>query len=169
MMELNVEYQGEAWHLFGKMEFMNPTGSVKDRIARYIIEAAEARGELKPDSIIVEATSGNTGIGLAMVAAVKGYKLIIVMPEHMSLERRKIMSNLGAELCLTPTPDSFAGSRARAEHMAGRDPHVFLPRQFQNPDNTAVPLRDHRARRLSNSSATGRLTPSWPGSAPAAR
>jgi cysteine synthase A len=136
MMEMNIDYQGETWHFFGKMEFMNPTGSVKDRIAKYIVEQAEKRGELKPDSIIIEATSGNTGIGLSMVAAVKGYKLIIVMPEHMSLERQKIMSNLGAELCLTPTPESFAGSRARAEHMASKDPRVFLPKQFQNPDNT---------------------------------
>jgi cysteine synthase A len=135
MMEMNLEHEGETWHFFAKLEFMNPTGSVKDRIARYIIEQAEQRGELKPDSIIVEATSGNTGIGLAMVAAVKGYKLVVVMPEHMSLERQKIMCNLGAELCLTPTPDSFAGSRARAEHMAGRNPRIFLPRQFQNPDN----------------------------------
>ena len=133
---MHVDYQGEMWRFFGKMEFMNPTGSVKDRIAKYIIEAAEQRGQLKPDSIVVEATSGNTGIGLAMVAAVKGYKLVIVMPEHMSLERQKIMSNLGAELCLTPTSESFAGSRTRAEHMAAKDPLVFLPRQFQNPDNT---------------------------------
>lgn len=136
MMEMSIEYQGETWHFFGKMEFMNPTGSVKDRIAKYIVEQAEKRGELKPDSIIIEATSGNTGIGLSMVAAVKGYKLIVVMPEHMSRERQKIMSNLGAELCLTPTAESFAGSRARAEHMASKDPRVFLPRQFQNPDNT---------------------------------
>ena len=137
LIEMNVDYQGETWHLFGKMEFMNPTGSVKDRIAKYIIEAAENRGELKPDSIVVEATSGNTGIGLAMVAAVKGYKLTIVMPEHMSLERQKIMTSMGAELCLTPTAESFAGARARAEAMAAKDSHVFLPRQFQNEDNTA--------------------------------
>ncbi|MEO0107956.1 MAG: cysteine synthase family protein, partial [candidate division WOR-3 bacterium] len=114
---------------------MNPTGSIKDRIARYIIEHAEARGELRPGSVIVEATSGNTGIALAMVAAVKGYRLIVVMPEHMSRERRRIMSFLGAELCLTPTIESFAGARLRAEAMAGGDPKVFLPRQFQNPDN----------------------------------
>ncbi len=136
MIEMNVEYENEIWHFFAKLEFMNPTGSVKDRIAKYIIEKAEERRELKLDSIIVEATSGNTGIGLSMVAAVKGYKLIIVMPEHMSLERRKIMSNLGAEICLTPVEESFAGSRTRTERMAARDPKVFLPRQFQNPDNT---------------------------------
>jgi cysteine synthase A len=131
MMELSVEHEGRPWRFYAKLEFMNPTGSVKDRIARYIVERAEERGELKPGSVIVEATSGNTGIGLSMVCAVKGYRLIICMPEHMSLERQKIMSGLGAELCLTPTPESFAGSRARAEAMAARDPNVFLPRQFQ--------------------------------------
>jgi cysteine synthase len=134
--EMKVDYENDTWFFFAKLEFMNPTGSVKDRIAKYIVEQAEQRGELKPDSIIVEATSGNTGIGLSMIAAVKGYKLIIVMPEHMSLERRKIMSNLGAEICLTPTAESFAGARTRTEKMASRDPRVFLPRQFQNPDNT---------------------------------
>ena len=135
MMDLAVEHGGRTWHFYAKLEFMNPTGSVKDRIARYIIEKAEERGELRPDSTIVEATSGNTGIGLAMVAAVKGYKLIIVMPEHMSLERQKIMTSLGAELCLTPTAESFAGARTRAEAMAAKDTRVFLPRQFQNEDN----------------------------------
>lgn len=136
MIELDLEHENETWHFFAKLEFMNPTGSVKDRIAKYIVEKAEKRGELKLDSIIVEATSGNTGIGLSMVAAVKGYRLIIVMPEHMSLERRKIMSNLGAEICLTPVEESFAGSRARTEKIASRDLRVFLPRQFQNPDNS---------------------------------
>jgi cysteine synthase len=136
-MELKIEHEDRTWKFFAKLEFMNPTGSVKDRISHYIIERAEERGELKPDSIIVEATSGNTGIGLAMVCAVKGYKLIIVMPEHMSAERRKIMTGLGAELCLTPSVDSFAGARARAEAMAARDTRVFLTRQFQNEDNIA--------------------------------
>lgn len=137
MMRLSAEHDGGTWHFFAKLEFMNPTGSVKDRIARYIIERAEERGELRAGSVVVEATSGNTGIGLAMVCAVKGYKLIIVMPEHMSLERRKIMTSMGAELCLTPSAESFAGARARAEAMAAKDPNVFLPRQFQNEDNIA--------------------------------
>lgn len=136
MIEINIEHENETWHFFAKLEFMNPTGSVKDRIAKYIVEQAEKRGELKPDSIIVEATSGNTGIGLSMVCAVKGYKLIIVMPEHMSMERRKIMSNLGAEICLTPVEESFAGSRARTKKIGSRESRVFLPRQFENPDNT---------------------------------
>lgn len=141
MMELDLEHEGKIWHLYVKLENMNPSGSVKDRIAKYIIERAEERGELKRDSIIVEGTSGNTGIGLAMVAAVKGYKLVIVMPEHMSLERRKIMANLGAEICLTPKEGSFAGARQRTLEMAARNPKVFLPRQFQNPDNTACHYR----------------------------
>lgn len=135
-MEINIPFENQTWHFYAKLEFMNPSGSVKDRIAKYIIEKAEQNGQLKSDSIIVEATSGNTGIGLSMVAAAKGYKLIICMPEHMSLERRKIMLNLGAEICLTPMNDGFAGSRDRTVQMAERDPRVFLTRQFQNEDNT---------------------------------
>lgn len=140
MMRLEVPYEGRLWRLYAKLEFLNPSGSVKDRIAKYIIEAAEQRGELQADSIIVEATSGNTGIGLAMVAAVKHYRLIIVMPEHMSLERQKIIASLGAEICLTPRELSFAGARERTLEMAARNPKVFLPRQFENPDN----IRCHR-------------------------
>ncbi len=135
MIEMNIEHEGEKWHFFAKLEFMNPTGSVKDRIAKYIIEQAEKRGELKPDSIVVEATSGNTGIGLSMVCAVKKYRCIIVMPEHMSVERRKIMTILGAEICLTPVKELFEGARNRTRKMASREPKVFLPRQFENPDN----------------------------------
>src|SRR5512136_1230516 len=108
MMEMNVRHENQNWHFFAKLEFMNPSGSVKDRIAKYIIEKAEKNGQLKADSIIAEATSGNTGIVLSMVAAAKKYKLVICMPEHMSLERRKIMLNLGAEICLTPMNDGFA-------------------------------------------------------------
>jgi len=104
MMEMNIRREDQDWHFFAKLEFMNPSGSVKDRIAKYIIEKAEKNGQLKADSIIAEATSGNTGIGLAMVCAAKSYKLVICMPEHMSVERRKIMLNLGAEICLTVFP-----------------------------------------------------------------
>jgi len=136
MMEMNIRREDQDWHFFAKLEFMNPSGSVKDRIAKYIIEKAEKNGQLKADSIIAEATSGNTGIGLAMVCAAKGYKLVICMPEHMSVERRKIMLNLGAEICLTPMSDGFSGSRAKTVIMARRDPRVFLTRQFQNEDNT---------------------------------
>lgn len=135
LLEMNLEYENETWHFFAKLEFMNPTGSVKDRIAKYIVEQAEQRGELKPNSIVVEATSGNTGISLAMVCAVKGYKCIIVMPEHMSIERQKIMTILGAEICLTPVAELFEGARNRTRKMAAREPQIFLPRQFENPDN----------------------------------
>ncbi len=136
LLDLSLEHGGEPWRLFAKAEFLNPSGSVKDRIAKYIIERAEERGELRPGSLIAEATSGNTGIGLAMVAAVKGYPLVIAMPEHMSLERQKIMASLGATLCLTPKEESFAGSREKTREMAARNAKVFLPRQFENPDNT---------------------------------
>jgi len=136
LLDLALEHEGEPWRLFAKAEFMNPSGSVKDRIAKYIIEKAEERGELGPGSLISEATSGNTGIGLAMVAGVKGYPLVIAMPEHMSLERQKIMVSLGARLCLTPKQASFAGSREKTREMAAKNPKVFLPRQFENPDNT---------------------------------
>jgi len=135
MIEMNIKHENEIWHVYTKLEFMNPTGSVKDRIAKYIIEQAEKRGELKPDSIVVEATSGNTGIGLSMVCAVKGYKLIIVMPEHMSLERRKIMTMLGAEICLTPVEELFEGAVERTRKMAAQNPKIFLTRQFENLDN----------------------------------
>jgi cysteine synthase A len=136
MMEMNVPFNNQNWHFFAKLEFMNPSGSVKDRIAKYIIEKAERSGQLKADSIIAEATSGNTGIGLSMVCAAKKYKLVICMPEHMSLERRKIMLNLGAEICLTPMNVGFAGSQDKTVIMAKRNPRVFLTRQFQNKDNT---------------------------------
>jgi cysteine synthase A len=135
MIEMNIEHEGEKWNFFAKLEFLNPTGSIKDRIAKYIIEQAEKRGEIKPDSIIVEATSGNTGIGLSMVCAVKKYRCMIVMPEHMSVERRKIMTMLGAEICLTPVEELFEGARNRTRKMAARESKIFLPRQFENPDN----------------------------------
>ena len=124
--------------IMAKLEFVNPSGSVKDRIAKYIIERAEQRGELKKDSIIVEATSGNTGIGLSMVAAAKGYKTVIIMPEHMSEERIKIMRALGSKVILTPKSGGFTEPVKRAEAMAVRNRKVFLPRQFSNPDNTEV-------------------------------
>ncbi|MEK7449184.1 MAG: cysteine synthase A [Planctomycetota bacterium] len=124
--------------IMAKLEFINPSGSVKDRIAKHIIEKAERRGDLKKDSIIVEASSGNTGIGLAMVAAAKGYRLIIIMPEHMSKERVKIMRALGAKVILTPKSGGFTRPVQKAEAMAKRNPKIFLPRQFSNPDNTEV-------------------------------
>ncbi|MDI6875050.1 PLP-dependent cysteine synthase family protein [Candidatus Solincola sp.] len=120
--------------IYAKMEGFNPCSSVKDRIAKYMIEGAERRGELTPDKTIVEASSGNTGIGLAMVAAYKGYRLKIVMPESMSVERRRVMQAFGAEVILTPAEEGMNGAIARAEEM-GKEPGYYHPNQFANPDN----------------------------------
>lgn len=128
-----VRPRGDA-ELFVKLESMNPMGSIKDRAALAMVEDAEARGALRPGGLIVEATSGNTGIGLAMVAAVKGYRLAIVMPESMSGERRQLLKALGAELVLTPASEGMAGSLGKAEEMV-REHDAFMPRQFSNPAN----------------------------------
>lgn len=120
--------------IFAKMEGFNPCSSVKDRIAKYMIEGAEERGELTPDKTIVEATSGNTGIGLAMVAAHKGYRLKIIMPESMSVERRRVMQAFGAEVVLTPAAEGMNGAIAKAEELEG-DPRFYHPNQYANPDN----------------------------------
>ncbi|MGD8452888.1 MAG: cysteine synthase A [Phycisphaerae bacterium] len=121
--------------IYAKAEFLNPGGSVKDRVARALIEGAERRGELKPDSVIVEPTSGNTGIGLALVGRQKGYRVRIVMPEGMSVERKKLILALGAELVQTPDRESIPGAVARARQIAADDPRVYMPDQFGNPDN----------------------------------
>jgi cysteine synthase B len=120
--------------IYAKMEGFNPCSSVKDRIAKYMIEGAEKRGELTPEKTIVEASSGNTGIGLAMVAAYKGYRLKIVMPESMSVERRRVMQAFGAEVILTPAEEGMNGAIALAEKMGSR-PEYYHPNQFSNPDN----------------------------------
>ncbi|MBC7247977.1 MAG: cysteine synthase family protein [Actinobacteria bacterium] len=120
--------------IYAKMEGFNPCSSVKDRVAKYMIEGAEERGELTPDKTIVEASSGNTGIGLAMVAAFKGYRLKIIMPESMSVERRRVMQAFGAEVILTPAGEGMNGAIARAEEM-GKEPGCYHPDQFANPDN----------------------------------
>jgi cysteine synthase A len=135
LLEMNLEHENEKYHFFAKLEFMNPAGSIKDRIAKYVIEHAEQRKELKPDSIVVEATSGNTGISFAMVCAVKNYKCIIVMPENMSIERQKIISMFGAEVCLSPMSEFYEGAMSRTRKMASNNPKIFLPRQFENPDD----------------------------------
>ena len=109
-------------HLYAKLEGQNPTGSVKDRIAKYMIEAAEARGELKPGDTILEPTSGNTGIGLALVAAVKGYRLILTMPEDMSVERRRLLERYGAELVLTPAIEGMTGAVFAAQELCREHP-----------------------------------------------
>ncbi|MCK4657927.1 MAG: cysteine synthase A [Phycisphaerae bacterium] len=124
--------------IFAKAEFLNPGGSVKDRVARSMLEGAERDGRLKPNSIIVEPTSGNTGIGLALVGRLKGYRVRIVMPEGMSEERKKLIRALGAELDLTPDELSIPGAIERARQIAAEDPRVFMPQQFENPDNPRV-------------------------------
>ncbi|OQB35797.1 MAG: Cysteine synthase [Candidatus Hydrogenedentes bacterium ADurb.Bin179] len=124
--------------VFAKAEFLNPGGSIKDRVALSMLEGAETRGALKPDSIIVEPTSGNTGIGIALVGRMKGYQVHIVMPENMSEERKKLIRALGAQLTLTPARESIAGAVARVKAMQAEDPRVFVPQQFENPDNPRV-------------------------------
>ena len=124
-----------------KVEARNPGGSVKDRTALAMIEDAERRGVLKPGGTIVEPTSGNTGIGLAMVAAVKGYRLILTMPEDMSVERQRLMTRFGAELHLTPAIEGMTGAVYAAEELLREHPDYFMPQQFQNPANPEVHRR----------------------------
>ncbi|HOL65865.1 MAG TPA: cysteine synthase A [bacterium] len=121
--------------IFAKAEFLNPGGSIKDRVALAMIEGAERRGRLKPDSIIVEPTSGNTGIAVALVGRLKGYRVRIVMPEGMSEERKKIIRALGAELILTPDRTGIAGAVEKVRELAAQDPRIYVPQQFENPDN----------------------------------
>jgi cysteine synthase A len=129
---------GDQHLIYSKMEKTNPGGSIKDRIALKMIEDAEKQGILKPDSVIIEPTSGNTGVGLALVAAVKGYRLILVMPESMSVERRKLMSVYGATFELTPREKGMKGAIEKATELVAATPNAWMPQQFENPSNIEV-------------------------------
>jgi cysteine synthase A len=141
MVRLNRVVPAGSAEVLGKIESMNPAGSVKDRIALNMIETAEAEGHLKPGDTIVEPTSGNTGIGLAMVAAVKGYKLIVTMPEDMSLARRDLLARYGAQVMLTPAIEGMTGAVFAAQELLTSHPNYFMPQQFENPANPDVHRR----------------------------
>lgn len=125
-------------NVFAKAEFLNPGGSIKDRIAKFMIEEAERKGQLKPGMTIMEPTSGNTGIGLALAGVQKGYRVIIVMPENMSEERKKIIKAFGAELVLTPAKASITGAIEEVQKRTTEDSSIFVPQQFENPDNPKI-------------------------------
>ncbi len=141
LVELSRIGRGLPVRLLAKLEFKNPLGSVKDRIAHAMIEAAERSGAIGPDSVIVEPTSGNTGIGLAFVCAVKGYRLILTMPETMSVERRKLLRHLGAELVLTPGDQGMKGAIDAARRILAGEEKAFMPDQFANPANPEIHRR----------------------------
>ncbi|MBI5566668.1 MAG: cysteine synthase A [Chloroflexi bacterium] len=141
LVKLNRITAGAVATIAAKLEFFNPAHSVKDRIGLSMIDAAEQAGLIKPDTIIVEPTSGNTGIALAMVAAARGYKIVLTMPETMSKERRALLRGYGAELILTPGPDGMNGAIKKAEELAASDPRYFLPQQFKNAANPEIHRR----------------------------
>jgi cysteine synthase A len=141
MVRLNRVVQDGAAEIVAKVESHNPAGSIKDRIALSMIEAAEREGRIKPGDTIVEPTSGNTGIGLAMVAAVKGYRLIVTMPEDMSLARRDLLARYGAEIILTPAIEGMTGAVYAAQELMSENPQYYMPQQFENPANPEVHRR----------------------------
>ncbi|MBW0017291.1 MAG: cysteine synthase A [Mycobacterium sp.] len=138
LVRLHRVTDGAAADVVAKLESFNPANSVKDRIGVALIDAAEEAGLIKPDTIILEPTSGNTGIALALVCAARGYRLVLTMPETMSVERRKVLRAYGAELILTPGPDGMPGAIAKAEELAKTDQRYFVPQQFENPANPAI-------------------------------
>lgn len=138
LVKLNRLTQGIEAVVAAKLEFFNPCSSIKDRIGVSMIESAEREGLIDKDTIIVEPTSGNTGIGLAFVCATRGYRLILTMPDSMSMERRKLLSALGAEIVLTPADKGMSGAVERAEEIAGENPKAFVPQQFENPANPQI-------------------------------
>ncbi|MGB5923079.1 MAG: cysteine synthase A [Syntrophobacteria bacterium] len=138
LVELKSVTAGVRAKVLAKLEFFNPLGSVKDRIGRSMIEAAQLSGELQPGGTIIEPTSGNTGIALAMIAAIKGYRLILTMPETMTVERRKLLTRLGAELVLTPGTEGIKGAIKKAEELAATTPDSYMPNQFANPANPQI-------------------------------
>src|SRR5271156_3329289 len=138
LVRLHRVTEGAVADVVAKLEFFNPGGSVKDRIGVAMIDAAEEAGLIKPDTIILEPTSGNTGIALAMVAAARGYRIVLTMPETMSIERRMLLRAYGAELVLTPGPEGMPGAIAKAEELAKTDQRYFVPQQFENPANPAI-------------------------------
>jgi cysteine synthase A len=141
MVRLNRVVPAGSAEVVGKLESLNPAGSVKDRIALNMIEAAEREGKLKPGDTIIEPTSGNTGIGLAMVAAVKGYKLVVTMPEDMSLARRDLLARYGAEVVLTPAIEGMTGAVFAAQELIAKHKQYFMPQQFENPANPDIHRR----------------------------
>jgi cysteine synthase A len=138
LVKLNRVTAGIDGTVVAKLEFFNPAHSVKDRIAAAMIDAAQAQGRIKPDTVVLEPTSGNTGIGLAMVCAARGIKCAFVMPETMSRERRLLLKAYGAELILTPGPDGMSGAIKKAEELAANDSRYFIPQQFENPANPEI-------------------------------
>lgn len=142
-----VKINNSSCTILAKLETLNPSGSIKDIMALYMMGVAEKKGLLKPGGKIIEATSGNTGISFAMLAPIKGYKFIAVMPEHMSKERRQMMQAFGAEIVLTPEREGFIGSLRKVEQLAKEDKDAWLPRQFDNPDNIAA-HREITAKRI---------------------
>ncbi len=141
LVRINRIAGGARATVYAKLEFFNPLSSVKDRIGYAMIRAAEEAGELGADSVIVEPTSGNTGIALAFVCAARGYKLVLTMPESMSLERRALLRALGAEVVLTPASDGMKGAIAKARDIAASEPRAFMPQQFENPANPDIHRR----------------------------